>query len=234
MRRHRYTLQCDVRKYFPSVDHEILKGLFRRLLKDRPLLALLDCIVDGSNPQEDAIIWFADDDLFAPYERRRGLPIGNLTSQWFANWYLTTLDHRVTCDWRVGGYVRYCDDFVLLDDDAERLRSLIPFLKEELASLRLRLHEDRLQVQPSASGRTFVGYRTTPACRRLSNRNVRQFLRRLSGLRRAWQQGRLGGADIQQRLMSWLGHASQGDTLGLIVRLSEKWEFRDGRFARFR
>ncbi len=234
MRRHRYTLQGDIRKFFPSIDHRILKEMFRRLLKDRLLLALLDRIVDGSNAQEEAGAWFPGDDLFGPSERRRGLPIGNLTSQWFANWYLTAFDHRVTCGWRVGGYVRYCDDFLLLDDDRERLRALLPELTGEFVGLRLRLHTERLQLQLSSVGRAFVGFRTTPARRRLTNASVRGFLRRLTGLRKAFGRRLLGGADVRQRLMSWLGHATQGDSLGLIGRLATNWRFRAGQFHGFR
>ena len=81
----------------------------------------MDRIVDGSNAQETATEWFRGDDLLTPLERDAGLPIGNLTSQWFANWYLDGLDHAATSRWGVGGYVRYCDDFIFLDDDRGRL-----------------------------------------------------------------------------------------------------------------
>ena len=77
--------------------------------------------MDGSNAQEPVNAWFPGDDLLRPTGARRGLPIGNLTSQWFANWYLDGLDHAVTSRLGVGGYVRYCDDFILLDDDRGRL-----------------------------------------------------------------------------------------------------------------
>ncbi len=168
------------------------------------------------------------------YTCRRGLPIGNLTSQWFANWCLTAFDHRATSVWRLGGYVRYCDDFLLLDDDRKRLLALLPELLSEFARLRLRLHAERLHLQPSSAGRTFVGFRTTPARRRLTNASVRGFLRRLTGLRKAFGRRLLGGADVRQRLMSWLGHATQGDCLGLIGRLATNWRFRAGEFHGFR
>ena len=91
-----YALKCDNRKFFPSIDHEILKLDFRRVVKDQRLLGLMDIIVDSSNEQEPIQGWFPGDDLYAPSERRRGLPAGNLTSQWFANWYLDSLDWFVT------------------------------------------------------------------------------------------------------------------------------------------
>jgi RNA-directed DNA polymerase len=77
MRRRKFALQCDVRKFFPSIDHEILKSTFRRVVKDSRLLALMDRVVDASNAQDAVLDWFPGDTLFSPLERRRGLPIGN-------------------------------------------------------------------------------------------------------------------------------------------------------------
>ena len=117
MRRYRYAIQCDIQKFFPSIDHQVLKDTFRRLIKDKSVLWLMDMIVDYSNEQESTVSWFEGDDLFSPLERRHGLPIGNLTSQWFANWMLNDLDHYVSSHLGVGSYVRYCDDFILLHNE---------------------------------------------------------------------------------------------------------------------
>lgn len=223
MRRFPHTLQCDVVKFFPSIDHDILKEMFRHRIKDRPLLALLDTIVDGSNEQESRVEWFPGDDLFTPVERGRGLPIGNLTSQWFANWYLTPFDHTLTSRWRVRGYVRYCDDFVLLDANRGRLRNLLLAVVGELAGLRLRPHPERARLSPSRAGRTFVGFRITPWSRRLRNANVRDFYRRLGWMQRAFGRNRITHTDVRHRLAGWQGHASQADSLGLIARLSRGW-----------
>jgi hypothetical protein len=78
---HAFVLRCDVVRFFPAIDHEILKADFRRRIACAPTLALLDKIVDGSNAQEPVNLHFPGDDLFTPFESRRGLPIGNLTSQ---------------------------------------------------------------------------------------------------------------------------------------------------------
>ena len=94
-RRYRYVLKCDVSRYFPSIDHDILKGLLARKLKDPDVLRLVNLIIDRSNPQEPMLEWFAGDGLFTPVERRRGLPIGNQTSQFFGNVYLNPFDHFV-------------------------------------------------------------------------------------------------------------------------------------------
>ncbi|MGB3292211.1 MAG: RNA-directed DNA polymerase [Phormidesmis sp.] len=128
-RSHRYVLQCDVRKYFPSIDHEILKALIRRKLKCQDTLWLIDTIIDGSNEQETVLQYFPGDIMLTPAMRRRGLPIGNLTSQFFANVYLNGFDHFVKEQLRVKCYIRYVDDFVLLSDDRAFLQAAVSKLK---------------------------------------------------------------------------------------------------------
>ncbi len=109
--RYRHMLRCDIWRYFPAIDHEILKAEFRRRIACGRTLGLLDAVVDGSNPQEPVCRYYPGDDLFTPFERRRGLPIGNLTSQFFANLYLDCLDHFVKEVLRAP-YLRYVDDFL--------------------------------------------------------------------------------------------------------------------------
>ena len=105
-----YVLKCDIRKYFPSLDHQILKEVLAHTVKCRGTLELVSKIIDGSNEQTDAAAYFPGDDLFTPYERRRGLPLGNQTSQFFANVYLNPLDHFVRRELRPAEYIRYVDD----------------------------------------------------------------------------------------------------------------------------
>jgi hypothetical protein len=111
---------------------------------------------------------------------------------------------------------------------------VVPDLVERLAALRLELHRDRIHVSPSSAGRTFVGYRVTPAQRRISNANVRAFLRRLGWVRRALARRRLSRDEVQRRLMGWLGHAARADFLPLISQMATQWVFRRGRFHSFR
>lgn len=225
MRRNRYFFQCDVRKFFPSIDHEILKQTFRRIIKDRRTLALMDLIVDSSNPQELVLEWFGADDLLAPLARRRGLPIGNLTSQWFANWYLNDLDHFVTSRLGLGAYVRYCDDFILLHDDREALRRALAAVHEHLSARRLALHETSLSIRPVAAGAAFVGFRVWESHRLLRRTNVRAFRRRVRWMRRAYRDGHVGFDEIKIRIAGWLGHARQSDSRRLVNRLSREWIF---------
>ena len=228
MRGHRYVLQCDIRKYFPSIDHGIMKDTFRRRIKDNRVLWLMDTIVDHSNDQEDTVEWFDGDDLFAPFERRKGLPIGNLTSQWFANWMLDGLDHYITSGLGIGSYVRYCDDFMLLDDDRRVLRDATERIQDYLASIRLRLHEHKLSIRPVRAGVTFVGFRIWPTHRIIRKDNIRRFRRRVGWMRKAYACRLVNWEDVQPRLVSWMGHAGQADSRRLIRRLSKEWRFTRG------
>jgi len=225
MRRHRYFVQMDIRKYFPSIDHEVLKTTFRRLIKDQRVLWLMDLIVDHSNPQEPVAEYFPGDDLFAPLARRHGLPIGNLTSQWFANWYLSGMDHFISSGLGLGGYARYCDDFILLHDDRQVLTNAVMHVRYYLAGLRLRVHENKAHVKPVAAGTTFVGYRLWASHRLIRKRNIRQFRRRVAWMRRAYAAGVVDWRAIRPRLASWLGHARQANSHRLIGRLARDWRF---------
>lgn len=119
--RFRYVLRCDIYRYFPAIDHAILKCDLRRRMVCERTIQLADRIIDGSNRQEPVNLHFPGDDLFAPFERRRGLPIGNLTSQFFSNLYLDGFDHYCKEVLRAKGYARYVDDFVLFHDDPDQL-----------------------------------------------------------------------------------------------------------------
>lgn len=226
--RYRYFVQMDIRKYFPSIDHAILKATYRRLVKDSRVLSLMDLIVGASNEQEPVAEYFPGDGLFTPQGRRRGLPIGNLTSQWLANWYLTPLDHFITSHLGLGAYVRYCDDFAVCHDDRAVLRDAVASVRAYLAGVRLRIHEDKRSVQPTRTGTTFVGYRLWATHRLVRKANVRQFRRRVRWMRHAYAKRQIDWQDIKPRLASWIGHARQANSERLLERLSREWVFARG------
>ena len=139
----KYILQCDIQKYFPSIDHEILKTKIRRKIKCQDTLWLIDKIIDGSNPQEPVVEYFPGDDLLTPVVQRKGLPIGNLTSQFLANFFLDSLDHFVKEKLQIKKYLRYVDDFVLFSDQRETLVQARQKIEETLTALRLKIHPIR-------------------------------------------------------------------------------------------
>jgi hypothetical protein len=210
--RHHFVLRGDIYRYFPAIDHAILKRDLRRRIACPATLDLCDRIVDGSNPQEPVEIHYPGDDLLTPLERRRGLPIGNLTSQFFANLYLDALDHYVKEVLRAPGYVRYVDDFALFDDNAERLEGWRRAIGRFLEGRRLRLHPQKTGIRGSAEPAEFLGFVTMPGRRLLPEANVRRFRNRLRGLRDRWRAGSIGRADLEARVSAWIAHAAWADT----------------------
>jgi retron-type reverse transcriptase len=225
-RRFRYVLKADVRKFFPSIDHEVLKGLVARKVKDPDVLWLVGLLIDHSNAQEPVHEWFAGAGLWTPGERRRGLPIGNQTSQFFANVYLDPLDHWIRDRLGVGGYVRYVDDFLVFGHDKGRLAEVQSALPAFLAGQRLRLHPTKNVVFPAAQGISFLGYRVYPSHRLLVKENVWRFRRRLRRMQRQYARHVISLDDARVRIVSWIGHARQADTYRLRQRLFQEHPFR--------
>ena len=223
--RYRYVLRCDIYRYFPAIDHEILKVDLRRRMSCRRTLALVDRIIDGSNPQEPVDLYFPGDDLFEPFERRRGLPLGNLTSQFFANVYLDGLDHFVKEVLRVRGYLRYVDDFVLFHNESRALEEWRRAIEHYLCGRRLRLHPRKVSLQRTCEPAPFLGYVLHPGGRRLPEEGVRRFRNRLRGLRDRWQHGTVTFEEVQRRVEGWISHAEHADTHRLRQAI-----FRGGRF----
>ena len=188
--RFRYVLRCDIYRYFPAVDHEVLKNDLRRRIACTPTLDLADRIIDGSNPQEPVHLHFPGDDLLTPLERRRGLPIGNLTSQFFANLYLDGLDHFCKEVLGAKGYVRYVDDFALFHDDHGRLEEWRERIVRFLEGRRLRLHPRKTGMEETSVPAHFLSFvLMAGGYRRLPEDNVRRLRNWLRGLRDRWRQG---------------------------------------------
>lgn len=213
--RFRHVLRADIYRYFPSIDHAVLKADLRRRIACERTLWLCDTIIDGANPQEEVLLHFAGDDLFTPLERRRGLPLGNLTSQFFANVYLDGFDHFCKEVLRAP-YLRYVDDFALFANDAGQLHAWQARIASYLAQRRLLLHPRKTQVQPSAQPAQFLGFVTAPGgYRRLPEANVTRFANRLRLLRKRWQAGEIEPLEVRQRIGAWVAHASHANTVQL-------------------
>ena len=214
-KRYRYCLKCDIQRYFPNIDHALLRLQIERALGDRRVLEVIDRILSShidSTVQE----WPDTGDLFSVIERRRGLPIGNLTSQFFANIYLHPLDLFVKHELRVTGYLRYVDDFLLFVDDRSLLKAQGQRVRDYVQSLRLRIHPDKFRLTATEHGIDFVGFVLSPDGRiRLRHANVRRFVRRFK--RQAWsvRTGRMELTDLRQRTRSWIAHAGHAQTYRL-------------------
>jgi len=212
---YRYVLKMDVRQYFPSIDHDLLKEKLGRRIKDVRTSDLLDRIIDGAPRGVSVPCYLPGDDLFTPWERRAGIPIGNLTSQFFANLYLDDLDHDIKQVLRVRPYLRYVDDMVVLDHDKARLADIRAAVCERLVADRLRLHPCKAHIMRVVDGLNLLGYVVYRNQRRLRNDNGHRFARKLRAMARAYRAGRLEWAKVVASTQSWVGHAKHADTDGL-------------------
>ena len=228
VRSNRWILQCDIRKYFPTIDHEFLKRLIRRKIKCPDTLWLIDLIIDHSNEQEATNFYFEGDDLLISITRRKGLPIGNLTSQFFANVYLDGFDHWVKEKLGIRHYVRYMDDFALFSDDRDELLSARPKIEEFLAGLRLKIHPIKSQLFECKKGANFLGFRILPDRVRVRMDNLRRARRRLRRQAEGYRRGELDFFDVYKSIQSWIAHLEHANTFRLRERLFSRLVFSRG------
>lgn len=229
LRRYRYAFHGDIVKYFPAIDHEILRTLLTRRLADAKTVWLVDQIMQSSRDilaAETPNHLFPGDDLLA-LARPRGLPIGNLTSQFWANIYLHELDKFVKQQLHCPAYLRYMDDFVLFSDEKTELGHWREAVEHFLAThLRLQLHPRKSVTFPTTSGIDFCGFRIFPTHRRLRRSSIHRFVHRFRRQRLAFAQGELPLEDLHRSVRSWIAHAEHGDTWRLRQRLFQTYPIR--------
>ena len=212
---YRYVMKMDIQQYFPSIDHDLLKEKLRRRIKDARVLDLLDRIIDSAPRGFTPRPYFPGDDLFTSLDRRTGIPIGNLTSQFFANLYLDEFDQYMKQVWKVRPYLRYVDDMVALDQDKAWLAEIRAAVNERLAADRLRLHPHKAHISPVGDGLNLLGYVVYPTRRRLRSDNGHRFARKVRRMAEAYRTGRLEWPTVAASVQSWIGHAQHADTEGL-------------------
>jgi RNA-directed DNA polymerase len=225
--RYAYVLPCDVVQFFPSIDHSILERILNRRIQDGGIRRLIRLILASGvgvlSEQYDMVYFPGDDPSIAKHsgqgllaaDRPRGLPIGNLTSQFWANCYLSSFDHFVTRELRCPAYLRYVDDFLLFGDDKLELWDWRAAIIERLAGLRLTMHEGAAQVRPTTHGIPFLGFVVYPTHRLLKRRKGIEYRRRLAGMLAAYERREIGRAAIGQSIQGWINHVRYGDTWGL-------------------
>ena len=189
VRRWPWYLKADVHKYFDSVDHEILRKIIARKIRDQRLLRLLNKIIAN-----------------AP-EPGRGLPIGNLTSQFLANVYLDPFDHMVKEELRIKGYLRYMDDFILFSHSRQELKTVLGAIINNLGDkLLLQLKPSGIWINRSALGLSFLGMRIYPALLRVRKENLKRCKKRMLNKISIWRQGRISEESMRDSLVSSTGH----------------------------
>lgn len=223
-----HVLKCDVVKYFASADHSSLLRLLGAGIPCERTMGLARTILAGWDGPDEGVCYHPGDDLFSPFERRRGLPLGNQTSQFFANVLLDPLDHFVEQELRPGAYARYVDDFLLFGTDRAQLEEMRREIERFLGGLRLRIHPRKSRVVRTAAGVTFLGWRLFPGRARLVRGNVVAFRKRLGKLQEGYRRRELAWDDVHQRIASWVGHARHGETWRLRESILDTHWFQRG------
>ena len=194
-----YAIKGDIHHYFQSIDHAVLKTEIRKVIKDAGVLALLDRIIDHNGNMPDGV----------------GIPVGNLTSQLFANIYLDALDQFIKHELGVEAYIRYMDDFVILSPDKEQLRNWLAriehFLREEL---KLEFNP-KTTILAAKNGIDFVGYK-----HRATHRKVRKdSIKRIKRTIKKCESGKITKEQLQKSIQSWTGHAGHADSYNLRKKI---------------
>lgn len=208
-----YALKADISKYFNSINHATLKRIMRKHLTCQRTLKLLDLIIDHSHTDTPGV----------------GIPIGNLTSQLFANVYLNELDQYCKHTLKAKRYVRYMDDFVILHHDKQVLHKMRAQIEAWLwQNLQLKTNA-KTQVFPihAKRGRAldFLGYRIYPTHRLLRNCTVKRFKHKLKKLHKRYGRDEIGLDEVRPVIASYLGcaqHASAHNVTSHI--LSKKFK----------
>ena len=166
-----FVLKCDIRKFFASIDHTLLKEILERQIVDKNLLALLGTTIDSFHTKD---------------RHNKGLPLGNLTSQLLANIYMNEFDRWVKLKLKIRHYIRYADDFVMLNTHKEFLEILIPRINAFLETrLKISLHMGKVFIKTFASGVDFLGWVHFPTHRVLRKTTKRRMFARLNEIN-AW------------------------------------------------
>lgn len=191
-----YVLQCDISKYYPSIDHGILKSEIRRTIADERLLQVWDSLIDSFETEGKPDV---------------GIPIGALTSQLSANIYLNPFDHFVKDVLKVKYYIRYMDDFIVITDSKEELSNILQKATEFLENtLRLKLNP-KTKIYPASRGVDFCGYRTFFFHRLPRKRNVKAARKRFKILSYEFNRGRIVLDDVRARVDSFVGYIEHCD-----------------------
>lgn len=211
-----YVLKMDIAKYFYRIDHDVLMAILSRILADRELLRLLETIIRSETHFGLSI---SDHGFTGNRISGIGMPIGNLTSQMFANLYLNELDQYAKHQLRIKQYVRYMDDILVLHHDKQVLwqhkDAIDRFLKERLT---LSLN-NKTCVRTISQGVEFCGYRIWPTKMRMKRKSKVKMLRRLTGLVRKMKAGGITYAEYNTSLQSYLGTVKHCSGDGLKQRL---------------
>nr|AQS33904.1 hypothetical protein [uncultured archaeon] len=191
-----YVLKADIKHYFDEVDHSVLLDIIQKRVKDPKIIWLIKRIL-GNYSTSDG----------------KGMPLGNLTSQFFANIYLNELDYFVKQELNAKYYLRYVDDFVIFHTSLTVLQEWKEDIAQFLAEkLKLQLHPDKSKIIPLNRGIEFLGFKLFSYHRLLKRKNMRYFLRKLRQTNSLYQEEKMTYDDVYNFMEGWCAHAKNANT----------------------
>lgn len=204
-----WVLKLDIKKFFASVNHELLIEILAGKISDQDFLKLLQNIIK-SFPE-------------------KGIPIGNLTSQYFANIYLNELDHFITRKLNLQYYIRYADDFAILSENRQNLLNLVPIIKQFLESeLDLKLHPQKIVLRKFRSGVDFLGYVIFPDHIIPRTKTKRRLFKKIKERLNEYKQGEISEEKLKATINSYLGYLGHANTYNLRKDLIRMIKFETG------
>jgi retron-type reverse transcriptase len=225
-----YVCQLDISKYYASVNHDKLLEILQSKIDDPSLINLLRIIIDSTDSGAEHDALFAPDSYYFT-KGRRGIPIGNLTSQLFANIYLHQVDMFAKQTLKIKHYVRYMDDILFFSSDKIQLhewqQAMTKYLYEELY---LTINPRKIRLYPTSQGVSFVGYVIHPNFLLLRSSSVRRFKKRYRKQLHAMMNEQLDLKDLRESFASWKAHAMHASSDRLVAKLESSQQ--DYLFAR--
>lgn len=200
-----YCLKADFRKYFDTVNQEILIKIIEKKIKDTDLIDLIKLVLSNFE-----------------IEKGIGMPLGNYTSQFFANIYLNELDYYIKKTIGVKFYIRYVDDFIILHKDKRVLEYYLEHIKNFLPCLKIKLHPDKTEIIPLRNGITFLGYRVFYNFKLLRKRNIRYFRRKLHKNLEDYRNYLIDDKRLECKIQGWFGYAKFANTFNLRNKIIEE------------
>ncbi len=204
-----FVLKADVKHYFDTVDHGILLNLIQKRVNDEEVLWLVKVLLDNYNSGTMGM----------------GMPLGNWTSQFFANIHLNELDQFVKHALKAKYYLRYVDDFVILHHQKVKLEKYKDRIQDFLQILHLELHPTKCKIIPFGNGVSWLGFRVFFHYKTVRARNLRKIKARLTYLLDEYEQGSIDAETIFDILQGWNGYAMQGNTYRLSQALRQMLEY---------
>ena len=199
-----YILKADIKHYFEEVDHQILLNILKKKIRDDRVIWLIKQIINNHKTKVES----------------KGMPLGNLTSQFFANVYLNELDQFVKHELKTKYYIRYVDDFVILHNKYEVLKNYKEIIDNYLRkNLKLELHPNKSKIISLKNGMNLLGYRVFYHYKLLRKSNIRKFKRKFNEKLKLYEQGLLSYEDLIESLQGWFGYVMWANTYKLKTNI---------------